>query len=217
MRRTLPAALICLLVTFPALARSGHGGGGGGGHAGGGRGGSSGRGGSFSGVRGGIGSRPGFRYGLGFYRYPGIYPFYGFGYYGGYYDPYWYSSPYDDSGYGPSYSYPSADYYPAAQAPPVIVNQEFQPGPPPQPMMREYTAPGPPAPAQPPSKYEEQVYLIAFHGGDIKAVLAYWVQGTLLHYVTMDHEQKQVTLTSVDRAMSERLNGERNVPFQLPR
>jgi hypothetical protein len=33
----------------------------------------------------------------------------------------------------------------------------------------------------------------------------------------MDHEQKQATLASVDRALSERLNGERNVTFQLPR
>jgi hypothetical protein len=83
-------------------------------------------------------------------------------------------------------------------------------------MVREYTAPGPPtAPAR--QQYGEPLYLIAFHSGDIRAVLAYWVQGSTLHYVTMDHEQKQATLASVDRALSERLNGERNVTFQLPR
>jgi hypothetical protein len=33
----------------------------------------------------------------------------------------------------------------------------------------------------------------------------------------MEHAQKQVTLASIDRGLSERLNGERNVTFQLPR
>jgi hypothetical protein len=42
------------------------------------------------------------------------------------------------------------------------------------------------------------------------------VEGTAVHYITMDHEQKQATLASVDRALSERLNRERNVPFRLP-
>ena len=48
-------------------------------------------------------------------------------------------------------------------------------------------------------------------------MLAYWVDGASLHYVTIEHAQKQVTLASIDRGLSERLNGERNVPFQLPR
>ena len=48
-------------------------------------------------------------------------------------------------------------------------------------------------------------------------MLAYWVDGASLHYVTMEHAQKQAALASVDRALSERLNGERNVTFQLPR
>jgi len=243
MRQVLPLAIVCLSLTLPAFPRSGHASGGGAHASGGGAAHTSGgtarmgaartgiyRGGGF---RGGYGYRPTFRSGFRYYR-PGIYPwiygglYNGYGY--GYSDPYWDSQySYPDAGY----NYPASDYgYQSDQAPPVIVNQEFQQGPPPQPMVREYTTPGPPAgapaqsysgaPAQsytgaPARTYEAPLYLIAFHAGDIKAVLAYWVQGTSLHYVTLDHEQKQVTLASVDRPLSERLNGERNVAFQLPR
>ncbi len=52
--------------------------------------------------------------------------------------------------------------------------------------------------------------------GTIRAVLAYWVDGTTVHYVTMDHEQKQTPLSSLDHSLSERLNRERNVTFRLP-
>ena len=65
-------------------------------------------------------------------------------------------------------------------------------------------------------KYEEPLYLLAMKDGTIRAVLAYWVDGMTVHYVTMDHEQKQTMLSSLDRSLSERLNRERNVTFQLP-
>jgi hypothetical protein len=100
----------------------------------------------------------------------------------------------------------------------VIVNQDFPPAPPPAPMMHEYAPLAPPAPpANTQRKYDEPLYLIAFNDGVIRAVLAYWVDGASVHYVTMEHTQKQVTLASIDRGLSERLNGERNVTFQLPR
>jgi hypothetical protein len=100
----------------------------------------------------------------------------------------------------------------------VIVNQDFQTGPASAPMVREYTNPGPPAPpVAVQRKYDTPLYLIAFNDGVIRAVLAYWADGASLHYVTMEHAQKQVALASIDRGLSERLNGERNVPFQLPR
>lgn len=161
------------------------------------------------GVRGGFGHRPYFRSRFGFYGYP-IYP----SFYGGlgYYDPYW-SAPYPDTsaGYAADYSYPSD------AAPPVIVNQEFQQPPAPEPTLREYSfsPSGPPASVE--RKYGETLYLIAFSDGVIRAVLAYWVEGASLHYVTMDHEQTKVPLSTIDRALSERLNTERNVTFQLPR
>jgi hypothetical protein len=243
MRRVLPAILICCSMTFPALAqRGGRGGGGshGGGHASGMRGSSFGHGGVSGGFRGsgfghggisggfrgsgfrgtgfhdgGFGHRPGFRSGFGFQRFPRIYPLFygGLGYYG-YYDPFWYSSPgdYPYSGYNSDYNYP------AAQAQPVIINQDFQTEPALPPVVREYTAPGPPAPtAAVQRKYDTPLYLIAFNDGVIRAVLAYWAEGSSLHYVTMEHAQKQVALASINRGLSERLNDERNVTFQLPR
>ena len=212
MRHVLLAALICSPLTLPVLARgAAHGGGVG--HAGGFHGGGS-RGGGFR--SGGFTHRTGFPTGFRFQRFSRVYPYYGTPYFYssyGYYDPYWYSSAdaYTDSAYGSDYGYS------APQAPPVILNQDFQPQPGPPPMVREYTAPGPPAPAALQRKYETPLYLLAFHDGEIRAVLAYWVDGASLHYVTMEHSQKQATLASVDRALSERLNGERNVTFQLPR
>ena len=82
---------------------------------------------------------------------------------------------------------------------------------PPAPVVRQYL----PAPQQ--QKYETPLFLIAFKDGAIRAVLAYWVDGATLHYVSMDHEQKQAPLSSVDRDLSERFNRERNVTFSLPR
>ena len=66
------------------------------------------------------------------------------------------------------------------------------------------------------STYGPTLYLIAFQDNSIRAALAYWMEGSTLRYVTLDHEQKQAPLASVDRALSERLNGERHVLFRLP-
>ena len=82
---------------------------------------------------------------------------------------------------------------------------------PPAPVVREY-----PPPSQE-QKYETPLFLIAFKDGTIRAVVAYWVDGATLHYVSMEHEQKQAPLSSVDRDLSERFNRERNVTFRLPR
>jgi len=186
-----------------------------------------------SGLRGGFGNRGGgfhrgngfrFRgYGFGFYN-PG---FYNPWFYGGFGYPLWWDSdwsapyPYDypDNGYQAGY----AGYgYDSGSTPAVIINQQYVPPSEPNSVLREYSYnPPPPAPPraslQGPSKDEEPLYLIAFNDGVIRAVLAYWTQGSSLHYVTLDHAQKQVTLASVDRGLSARLNAERNVAFQLPR
>jgi hypothetical protein len=213
----------------------GHGGGGGGGHAGGGgmrgggsagfRGGSSGgafRGGGFRGGAGYRGGRGGFRGG---YGYRGGYGLgYGYGGYGwgGYYGyPYLYGGfdDFGDSGYVDPYynGYPSDGYgdggyaYAPPPQPPVTIQQA-----PPAPAVREYLGPQNPPQSAQTQKYEEPLYLLAMNDGTIRAVLAYWADGPSLHYVTMEHEQKQAPLSSVDRALSERLNRERNVTFRLP-
>jgi len=227
MRRVLPVFLFFLILAYPLLAqRGGHSGGGmrGGGsvgmHGGGSFGGHGGGfvsgnrfSGGFSGFRGGFNRGPGFHTGFGFHRFRNsfLYPaFYG-GY--GFYDPFFW-----DSNYGYSNPYPyvgnAANYgYSAGQSPVVIVNEPYQYAAPEPaaPVIREYVAPAPP-----PTSSEEPLYLIAFKDGNIKAVAAYWVQGTVLHYVTMEHEQKQTAMASIDRELSNRLNRERNVSFLLP-
>lgn len=234
MRRILPVllafAVSCVLLAVPASAQRGGGHGGGGGHAGGGmRGGSFGGGRGFSGsgfrgsggFRSGGGFRGGFR-GVGGFRgrYGYGYGFYGPWLYGGLWDPYlWDSSdwgdygyPYPDYGYGysaPSYSQPS---------PNVLIISNQQPAPEPA-----YVVQGPPAPqvwnappAEQANKYQDPLFLLAMKDGTIRAVLAYWVDGMTVHYVTMDHQQKQTPLSSLDHSLSERLNRERNVTFSLP-
>jgi hypothetical protein len=235
MRRILPVLIVSFVTAIPVFAQrgGGHGGGGGGMHGGGMRGGSSGmRGGGGGGVGfhggsgfRGIGFRGGFNRGFRFRGRFGIVPFYG--YYGGYgfYDPFFYdsypSSPYDGGyPYAGAYSNPgygsnapsvtiisNSPWYPAAPAPEIVAPM----GPPPAPAVREY----PPAAQE--QKYETPLFLLAFKDGSIRAVLAYWVDGMTLHYVSMDHEQKQTPLSSIDRDLSERFNHERNVTFRLPR
>ncbi len=224
MLRFLAVLAGCAVLTVPGFARGGgHGGGGGGAHGGGGGahgGGSAGfhggggyHGGTFHGsatFHGGTTYRNGYRNYYVYRRYPNTYYYPGFygGYYGGY-DPFFW-----DSGYSDSYSYPDSGYAystpPPPPPPPVIVEQA------PAPALREY--PGPTTGSQAPQaqKYEDPLYLLAMRDGSIHAVLAYWADGPVVRYVTMDHEQKQAPLTSIDRALSERLNRERNVAFRLP-
>ena len=234
------------LITFLAVAgsagifaqRGGGGHGGGGGFHGGGMGGGF-RGGGMGGFRGGAmggGFRGGmaggfrgnnaFRGNFGFrnrFNQFGFSPFFnngfwpwwgGWGLWGGW--PLWDSSDggYQPASYGSYGGYPYPENYSAGPAP-VIINQNLgsAPAPPPAPTITEYAAP----PVQVAQSNEPPLFLLAFQDNVIRAVLAYWVDGATLHYVTLEHEQKQAPLSSVDRALSERLNHERNVTFQLPR
>jgi hypothetical protein len=212
---------------------------GGGGHAGGGgfHGGGSAGGGGFRGsaragggvFRGGY-SYGGYRYGRGYGYRGGVYGGYaywpgwglGLGYWGSPYYGYW------DDPYSYDYSiYPS---YTSGYAAPV----EYNPSPnvtviypstaqpqysaPVQPAMRTYDQYGqatqPAASATAPSG--SPIYLIATKDSAIRAAAAYWVDGRTLHYITLQHEEKQAPLDSVDRAFTMQLNRERNVAFQLP-
>ncbi len=178
------------------------------------------RGGGYRGGFRGIGGYRGFGF-RGYYGYPYYYP----GFYGGFYDPYFWDT--GDYGYGGDYgngyadpgAYPS--YPPQGQpylppSPQVLIVSNQTPLPP-------ALIQGPPAPAAWDSgptaqsqKYQDTLFLLAMNDGTIRAVLAYWVDGATVHYVTMDHEQKQAPLSSLDRSLSQRLNRERNVAFSLP-
>ncbi len=50
----------------------------------------------------------------------------------------------------------------------------------------------------------------------IRPVIAYWVQGDTLNYISQDGVMNHVSLALVDRDFSKQLNAERNVPFALP-
>jgi hypothetical protein len=61
------------------------------------------------------------------------------------------------------------------------------------------------------------IYLIAFQTNHaIQAAVAYWVQGQTLHYVSLEHVEKTVPISSLDRSLTLQLNHERHVAFQLP-
>jgi hypothetical protein len=102
---------------------------------------------------------------------------------------------------------PDQAYAPPAAAPAVIRQYD------------EYgqEVPATPAIAAPAANAQTPIYLIAFNGTSvIYAAVAYWVDGTTLHYVTLDRKERQAPLSTVNRALSFQLNRERRVPFQLP-
>ncbi len=173
------------------------------------------------------------RYGYG-YRgfYGGYYPWYGYGlgygwpYYGygyGYGYPASYYGDYSDYSYAdPSYSYPAS--YPAYASQPSTVNVVYPPAQPPvymdqaNPVMRQYDQYGQqvngPAPAD--NSGNSPIYLIATKDHTIQAVLSYSTNGSVLQYTTLDHQQRTVPISQVDRDLTQRLNRERHVSFQMP-
>jgi hypothetical protein len=180
------------------------------------------RGGFSSGFRGGF--RSGFRGGIGF-GYRGYWPYYGIGL------TYWPSDYYDYYDYG----YPYAGYdYPAYQSSPnvtVVYPQQAQP----QmtnayyvqqranPVVHDYDEYGQEvkrptgnSSPEPSASSGSPLYLIAMKDGVIRAAVAYWVNGQTLHYVTMEHQEKQAPIAQIDRSLSQQLNRERHVQFSLP-
>ena len=229
MRVLLRIGLCCLLAGgLMAQRRAGGGGfrgGGGGGFHGGGavgggfRGGSGGgfRGGFTGGFRGGFG---GFRGGFGSYYSPYLYsyPSYGLGYsYGP--DSYGYSPYISTSPYIGGYSYPTYDYNPSPNV--TVIYAAPQPA-----QTPVYTTSAQPRPGnydeygqavQPPAAANASpIYLVAMKDHVIYAASSYRVEGRTLHYVTLEHVEKQVPLDQVDRDFSLLLNQQRRVVFRLP-
>jgi len=150
--------------------------------------------------------------------------------YGGYGFDGFYASDYSGAGNnpGPEYAEPYSAQ-PAPAPPTVIINQNFQTDSV-RPQFRDYsnvqlpqpgavTAPGTPAatPTQGALADDQPtIFLIAMQDRSIRPVIAYWVQGDTLHYVSLDGVVDHVSLALVDRDFSKQLNAERNVPFALP-
>ncbi len=59
-------------------------------------------------------------------------------------------------------------------------------------------------------------YLIAFKDHTIYSAVAYWVDGDTLHYFTAGNTHNQVSLSLLDRTLTERLNKESGNDFKLP-
>jgi hypothetical protein len=129
-------------------------------------------------------------------------------------------------GYNPGPQYPEPSSPEQAPAPPtVVINQNFQTDSV-RPQFRDYSnvplpQPGaatPPAPPAPGALADDQptIFLIAMQDHSIRPVIAYWVQGDTLHYVSVEGVLDQVSLALVNRDFSKQLNAERKVPFALP-
>lgn len=142
---------------------------------------------------------------------------------------------------GPGYAepYPSEPFSaePAPVPPTVIINQNFQTDSV-RPQFRDYSnaqlpqpgavaaPPAPPAPAAPPAALpapastladnQPTIFLIAMQDHAIHPVIAYWVQGDTLNYISLEGVLNHVSVAQVDRDFSKQLNAERNVPFALP-
>ena len=69
---------------------------------------------------------------------------------------------------------------------------------------------------EPASTNEPSHYLIAFKDHTIYSAVAYWVDGDTLHYFTSGNTHNQVSLSLVDRDLTERLNQESGLEVKLP-
>ena len=143
-----------------------------------------------------------------------------------------YPSGYYDNSYGPETIAAPAPPPPQQQpnvvvvypppATPVIINVSSdgqvttntrQPAPP-----AYQTLPVQPPEAQIPAPAEETThYLIAFKDHTIYAAVAYWVDGDTLHYFTSGNTHNQVSVSLIDRELTQRLNKESGVEVKLPK
>jgi len=74
-----------------------------------------------------------------------------------------------------------------------------------------------PAPAAQETPAPEQPnYLLAFKDHNIYSALAYWVDGTTIHYITPGNHHNQASLDLVDRPLTERLSKESGYDVKLP-
>jgi hypothetical protein len=155
------------------------------------------------------------------YAYPVYIGGYGgyYGGYGGYYDPSYYTDPTTLIPQQQQAS-PNVTVIMPPPQPPTVINVGPGAGPqqdmsfyPPQPGAQQ---PPPPAPATQAASSEPPVYLIAFKDHTIYSAIAYWVDGDTLHYFTSGNTHNQVSISLIDRPLTERLNREMGVEFKLP-
>jgi hypothetical protein len=144
-------------------------------------------------------------------------------------------------GYGGGYNQPQQPPVtvvtaPQQATPMVIINQTFVPDSA-NPVLRDYSGqetpdndqsssgvkvyktpvqPRPaPTAATPPVDDRATIFLIALKDNSIHTAVGYWIKDGTLHYVTPQGSENRVTLDQVDKDLSDRLNAERHVEFQL--
>lgn len=144
---------------------------------------------------------------------------------------------YDPSAYAPGYADQPPPVINQGSVPAVVINQSFVPqqvspqvreyypddsGTGQQSGMRLYQTPTHPyadvadAARRQPADDQPTIYLIAFKDHSIVQALGYWMEGATLHYVSAEHSLNQASIDLIDRDLSQRLNVERGLEFNLP-
>ena len=59
------------------------------------------------------------------------------------------------------------------------------------------------------------IYLLAFKDHSIMEALGYWIEGTMLHYVSVGYALNHASIALIDTDLSQRLNRERGIDFKL--
>jgi hypothetical protein len=59
------------------------------------------------------------------------------------------------------------------------------------------------------------IYLIAYKDHRVVEALGYWIEGTMLHYVSVEYAFNHVSISLIDSDVSRRLNHERGIEFTL--
>ena len=136
-----------------------------------------------------------------------------------------YDNSYGPSGYGPQDMLPPQQ--PQQQQPNMTVvfpPQQQQPQQQPQPpnsvMIQagpdgQYTTTGDPTQGAG-AGTDAPRFLLAFKDRTIYSVIAYWTDGDTLHYFTSGNVHNQVSMSLIDRELTERLNRELGIDFKLP-
>jgi len=136
-----------------------------------------------------------------------------------------YVGAYDNNGSAPQDEAPAPPqqnvivvYPPPQRATPVMIQagpdgEFYSTGP--RPGATVYEAPRR-AEAEPEPATEPNRYLIAFKDHTIYSAVAYWADGDTLHYFTSGNTHNQVSVSLIDRTLTERLNREMGTDFKLP-
>jgi len=152
-------------------------------------------------------------YGVGFSYWPN----YSYGYYNYYPNDYYDSGTYSDPGYA-TVPGPSATYSPAQNDSYRQTGASGSYDGPVYSVTRSYDEYGQEtnAAAGGSASSASPIYLFALRDGSIQGAGSYWIVGQALHYVTLDRQEKQVGLDSIDRSLTMQLNRERRVSMNLP-